>query len=221
MNETQALRRYLLEATTALSQGRLPGRDQLRTNAIGIHVAWAWATAKLRGPRSNVHVYASSHRCRRGSHWDSVENSVVASGAKIHKYEFLTDIYIERWDAKRRLSHPLLVAEVEASPNQSAGYEYDGDLRSDYLCDFVKVLYTSAPKRLFLACTPTHLLDDLEATLCRAVKESPSLAAFPGGALLGVILLPAATTRWNDVRIGTTSTGPLSFDRLSEGPSAP
>ncbi|MFO0762930.1 MAG: hypothetical protein U0359_41220 [Byssovorax sp.] len=140
----------------------------------------------------------------------------MASGAKIHKYEFLTDIYIERWNAKQRLSCPLLVAEIEASPNHAAEYHYEGDQRSDYLCDFVKLLYTSAPKRLFIACAPAHRLGSLETTLRRAVRESPRLETFPDGPQLGVILLPSALTQLGDTRIGTIGAGLLQFERLSE-----
>jgi hypothetical protein len=211
MAETSQLSTYLKNATFTLCGGVLPGRDQLKTNSVGIHVAWQWATDGVRGPRSNMYVYASGHNCARGSHWEGVRDIVDGAGAQVREYQFLTDIYIERWDRKQAVSRPLLVGEVEAWPSHATGYAYEGKGRNDYLCDFSKLLYVLAPLRLFVACVPFQKMTELEKTLSRGLRDAPS--ACRSGSELAVILLPTGEEQFENVRVGVAGANGLVFDR--------
>lgn len=217
MTQHRVLHQLLSTAARDLcSSGRLPGPDQLLTNAVGIHVAWHWAVQATARPKTNIHIYSAAYTRERSDHWKGVEDILNRSRPCIHKHQFLTDIYIERWKSKMRMSEPLLVAEVEAWPGHNVDFAYEGRLRSDYLCDFVKLLYILAPKRLFIACTRAQRLNDLQALLSRAVRESPISNCEHTQTELGVILLPAGVTQTDNIRIGVLGKGnKLTFSTVS------
>ena len=57
--------------------GLVPGPDQMDTNDFGMHLAWAWATDGLKGPKSNVHLYAAPHVMPGGrSHVSAIQNVI-------------------------------------------------------------------------------------------------------------------------------------------------
>jgi len=199
-----------LEATCA--PGRLPGRDQLRTNRFGLHLSWLWALQGVRGRKSNIHVYASAHAMPNGSHLDEIRCVLEREDAKLHEYGFLVDVWIERSDRKRRLTNGLVAAEIEASPVHGVQYVYEGPDYSDYLWDFSKLLYVRAPKRLFVGCTTKERLDDLQATLVAGYRD----AALPYSDHAAVVLLPAGETEKEHVRLGTSSRGRLVFKKPYE-----
>jgi hypothetical protein len=207
--EIQALVEQSIQATCEKS---LPGRDQLRTNRFGVHLAWLWATDGMMGPKSNVHLYAAEHAMPNGSHLQDVEPVVRDAGAHLHRYEFLTDVFVERYDGKQRRAEPLVAAEIEASPNHGVNYVFEGEGYSDYLWDFTKLLYVRSPKRLFVACTlKGEPLDVLTRTLSRGYRDA-NLAQTDGDTI--AVLLPAGETEKPEVRFGCLQGGELTFRRL-------
>ncbi len=200
------------KALGATCGDRLPGRDQLRTNRFGVHLAWLWAIDDQKGRKSNIHVYAAEHAMPNGSHLQDLKPVVDAMHAQTHRREFLTDVFVERYDGKRRRAQPLLAAEIEASPNHGVEYAYEGEGRSDYLWDFTKLLYVRVPKRLFVACTlKGENLDVLSETLVCGYQDA-CLGKTDGDA--AVVLLPAGHTERKEVRLGRVAGGRLAFRRL-------
>lgn len=200
--------REALEATC--EPGRLPNeKDQLQVNRMGIHLAWLWATHDLKGPKSNVHLYANEHRTPKGDHLSDIRSVLEQASANLHVLEFLTDVFIERFDGKCERTYPLVAAEIEASSKEGVDYVYEGPGRSDYLRDFSKVLYVRVPKRLFVARTRKGLLDKLQATLLRGYKDA-NLTQDDGVTV--VVLLPAGETESKFVRVGLSSANRLEFE---------
>jgi hypothetical protein len=180
---------------------KLPGRDQHRTNRFGIHLSWLWACNGHPGKRSNVYFYAARHN----SHLKKIEPVIRRAKAHVCRFEFLTDVFVEKYYKKQRTVTTLLAAEIEASPNHSVKYGYDGPRRSDYLWDFSKLLYVRAPKRLFVGCTVKTRMKELICTLARGYSDANCLADASGET--AVVLLPGGTTERTEVQLGLANSG--------------
>lgn len=189
----------------------LPGRDQLATNSLGIALAWRWARRIHSGPTSNLHVYAVEYENARGSHFTRIPaGDLKQIRERLHRYQFLTDVYIERWQ-KAYSEQALLAAEIEAYPDHVVSSDQE---ECDYLWDFYKLLYSRVPRRLFVACVQKENMRPLERVLSSAYLHSSKTMG--GRDQLAVVLLPAGKTERDLVRTAwVDGEGALKFDNLT------
>lgn len=170
----------------------------MTTNAFGMRLAWLWAIDGLKGPKDNVLLYAAKHAMPDGrSHLDDIVDAVPPGN--VREREFLVDVFIERYTAKFRTTRPLLACEIEAHTRHAVDYIYEGIGASDYLRDFMKLLYVRAPKRLFVASCVASRLERLSETLSRGWRE---LRATQADDQMSVVLLPAGTRQREEVLVG-------------------
>ncbi len=188
----------------------------MTTNAFGMRLAWLWAIDGLKGPKDNVLLYAAKHAMPDGkSHLDDILG-VVPHG-NVHGREFLVDVLIERYSAKFRTTRPLLACEIEAHTQHAVDFVCEGIGASDYLRDFMKLLYVRAPKRLFVASCVASRLEKLSETLSRGWRE---LRAIQADDQMSVVLLPARATQRDRVLVGRLDNAgrSLVFTSLASGP---
>jgi hypothetical protein len=184
------------------------------TNRFGTYLAWLWAIDGIRGRKTNIHLYATEHGTPNGTHLEHIKGVIGHAHAHLHQYEFLSDVFIERYRGYRSVPDPLLAAEIEASPNHSVEYVYEGEGWSDYLWDFSKLLYVRARKRLFVACARKSHLSQLQTTLQRGYQDAGPQTSTEATA---VVLLPAGRTEFAEVRFGLAANAELAFAESSRG----
>lgn len=187
----------------------------MEANRFGIRLAQAWAEHGLNGPKGNVHLFAAKHWMRKTkqSHLAGIQ---LELGGKLHKWEFLVDVFIERRRAKPQRTESRLAYEIEASPDQDVDFIEEGG--HDYLHDFTKLLYVRAPRRLFVAVSRStdRRLARLERTLKRAWRD-----AMPIAGELAVVLLPPGKTQMAETRLGLREAGKLNFYQPWQGGKTP
>jgi hypothetical protein len=194
MNE---LRNAVREVSRKMFGGKLP-RSQNQGTAFGMALAW-----ELRPSTAEELVLYGKPRK------DEAKDLVAGQGIEYVNKEVLVDFVVARQESETKMV-PLLGCESEMHSNHGVGYSLDGN--NGYTFDFWKLLMFQAPLLVFAARVNTVRLDDLEESLrfCAADYRD-----FWSGKRLYVVLLPSASRKLGEVRLGIgTGDGGIEFERL-------
>lgn len=182
-----------------LERRRLPGPDQMLTNALGITLAHRWGRRDSHN-LERLHTYAPQHLNGRSgiSHFTAVpakEKRELRTNR--HVYSFLLDFFVEERKANGK-EVPVVGAEIEAYPRHGVSDDID---TNDYQWDFYKLLHVRVPRRLFVACAARGGHQVLMKSLKNAWWRTSDVVAQEKDQL-AVILLPAGSTETKDVWLG-------------------
>ena len=177
--------------------GGLPWNQKAGT-AFGMALTW-----RLRPqPAQNPVLYGRPTK-------EESKTLVAGLGIEYVPHEMSVDFVVaEQETPTRRL--PLVGCESEMHSNHGVGYSLDG--ANGYTFDFAKVLLFPAPTLLFAARVSTYRLGDLEESLRACAHD---YRQFWAGRRLLLVLLPSATKKLEEVRLGAgRENGELAFERL-------
>jgi hypothetical protein len=191
------IRNAVREVSRKMFGGKLP-RSQNEGTAFGMALAWELRPA---APEALV-LYGKPRR-------DEARELVAGQSIGYVSKEVLVDFVVARQESETKMV-PLVGCESEMHSNHGVGYSLDGE--NGYTFDFWKLLMFQAPLLVFAARVNTAWLDDLEASLRLCATDYRDYWA---GRRLCVVLLPSASRRLGQVRLGVgTSEGGIEFERL-------
>lgn len=192
-----ALRNAVREVSQRMFDGKLP-RSQNEGTAFGMALAWE---LRPMSPEELV-LYGKPRK-------DEARGLVAGQGIGYVNQEVFVDFVVTRQDSETKLA-PLVGCESEMHSNHGVGYSLDGD--NGYTFDFWKLLMFQAPLLIFAARVNTSGLDELEDSLRLCARDYHD---FWSGRRLCVVLLPSASRRRDEVRLGIgTTKGEIAFERL-------
>lgn len=198
----QFLTDHVLATLGGLRGGGLPP-GQVEGTAFSLDLVW-----NIR-PASAAVLYGSPDK-----------GAIAMVGGRVPRLirpAFLVDFTVaERVDGRRLV--PLVACESEMYDRHGTGYSLDWH-NNGYCFDFVKLLHSRAPVRLFTAraaggygLTETQRLDRLAGALDDCARDHHD---YWSGCPLYVVLLPESPGRLHEVRLGIgRPDGGIDFARL-------
>jgi hypothetical protein len=194
MNE---LSHAVREVSRKMFGGKLP-RSQNEGTAFGMALAW-----DLRPDAADELVLYGKPRK------EEARELVAGQGIGYVNREVLVDFVVGRQESETKVV-PLVGCESEMHSDHGVGYSLDGE--NGYTFDFWKLLMFQAPLLVFAARVNTAGLDELEESLRLCAADYRD---YWSGRRLRVVLLPSASRRFGEVRLGVGSAdGGIEFARL-------